>query len=398
MRVPSCWLPTGALVLVAAACQPALPDDVDCSGRVLVADSDDSLTRSLVEAGAGDCVVLRSGSYSGDRSVPAGVVLTGERDGDVRIAGEQAPAALRLDHEDATAAHLAVREGSGLGLWITAPGVVVQGVQVTGFDGGAVGIRCQDAGCAGSSGWIQIEDSTLSSSRYGLGLAAGQVRLRDTRSLQHRSTGLSGGLGLFVTGSSSLDLVGGEIRDCDLGAVIDGGGARATLQDVHVTGNSDRGVWAQGLRGSTDEAALHILGAQTRIENNGYVGVGLHDSQDVRLEAARIAATTLKPVPVELGTVQDIGDGLAVLAGSARVVVDGTTLDSNGRSQMLVDHGGDGIAIRATSAVSAGQGQYLVVVQNTTASVEVPAGLLSPVSDLPVRGEPRVSVPELSAP
>ncbi|MFH1810400.1 MAG: right-handed parallel beta-helix repeat-containing protein [Pseudomonadota bacterium] len=398
MRVREKVLLLTCASVVLAACQPSLPDGTVCDGRILVADGDETLGRALDEASNGDCVVLRAGSYTGDRSVPAGVVLAGEKDAEVILRGEQAPAALRLDHEGATLANLTLRSGTGLGLWITAPAVVVRGVTIEDFAQGAVGIRCQDAGCARGDGTITIDDSVVTRSRYGIGLAAGALRLCSTSSTAHRSTGLSGGIGLFVTGESSLEMTGGEVKDSDLGMVLDGSGAAISLQDVQVLGNLDRGLWAQGLRGSIDAPALLIRGAQTRISGNGYVGVGLHDSQDVRIEGGRIDGTVLKPVPVELGTVRDIGDGLAVLGSSARIHVDGAALDNNGRSQALIDSGGEGIQLSARTTVEAQQGQYLVVVQNTQASVDVPANLVSPVSDLPVRGEPQVSVPELDAP
>jgi nitrous oxidase accessory protein NosD len=377
------------LYLLALACAPRLPDAADCRGEVLVASTASELEQRLAEATPGDCVVARGGSYAGHFVVQAGVQLVGERAAEVLLHERIAETSvLALAGTNSQAIGVTVQQSSGHGVTITAPGVRVAQLEISDCSLAALSIRCEDAGCFTDTGPIQLNEVRASRSGVGLWIGAGQVQVTSSHFVANTQQSLTGGVGVYVVNGASLTLQDTAIDDNRLGLVADGEETRVLLQDCSVAGNSERGVWGQGLRGDVQQrTSLQIEGSGSHLRGNGLCGVCALDSTGIALRDVSITDTVAVPVLIDDSQTTQIGDGISLLGATADVLVDAVTLDNNARAQALIDSAGANIVFTAHNEVLAGPGQYKVVVQNSTTVVEVPAGDLSTADELAVSAQ-----------
>jgi hypothetical protein len=321
---------------------------------------------ALDRAAAGDCVLLRTGPYAGGLEIPDGVTLGAARGAGVRIDGS----------DDAS---VAIRLGAGAGLWgIEVDARGSHGVLVSGGPAFlrdvviheaeiALLVQCQDAACEGEAQTVHLLDVTLLSSRIGLWARGASVRVAGGRSEGHGTTRLTGGYGVIASHGARLEMNETRLHGNAVGLLLDGAQTAASLTDLQVTGNLDRGIWAQGLRGNLDAPALRIEGTGTRIEDNRMVGIGARDAQGIIIVDSRVAGTRTSPVQVDQGGTAEVGDGIGLFADTGEVRIEGMAIEENARAQILVNEGATGIII-VDSYVGPSELGHGVVIQDTAVS------------------------------
>jgi hypothetical protein len=152
-----------------------------------------------------------------------------------------------------------------------------------------------------------------------------------------------------------------------LGVLLDGSSTTARFKDVEVSDNTERGLWAQRLSGTSASPALLIEGKSSFLRNR-IVGLGALESRGIIFVGGRIADTQLAPLTTNLGQTEDVGDGLGLFEGSGDVKLDQVELSGNARAAGLIDKGERGIIFVGGKVESTG---LKVVVQNTTQAVQV---------------------------
>ncbi len=157
-----------------------------------------------------------------------------------------------------------------------------------------------------------------------------------------------------------------QVCDGDDYGILEASGATGSQVDSTVTGNSMAGVWVQSV------ADVHLTGAGTTLDNNGFSGVVAVDSSNVSVEDATISNTQLVPrVLGSSGTVQ-VGDGVELVRSTDGISLANLMIQNNQRAGALMDlNGGDtsGItldSVTVTSDDAMGTPEYGVVAQNGT--------------------------------
>ncbi len=383
----------GGLLWAGCGGEPQVPEGIECFDDVTVVEEVSELMETVSSAFNGKCVAIKEGEYViPGLALRAGVHL-------FSVPGERA--VLRgNDDEQRYLVHIGGAKASLTGLMLQGPakmGVLIEthsarleNTEIREVLDGAVGIRCEEEDCL-RAGRILLRNVQLRNSNYGLYAFGAEVRMENCEVSGHQSSGLSGGAGLYILGGSELSLEDSQIVDNQLGAVFDGASTEAELHQVVVSRNSQRGLWAQGLRGTMSRPALRIYGSRSRFEANGIVGIGARDSLGLSLEDLTVSDTVVLPVPTNLAQLSPVGDGIGLFSGSGEAQVSGVTLTNNGRAQAVVDSVGQNVVFDAAVQLSAGPNQHRVVVQNSSA-VMVPSVLTSSTSEL------AISAPQLLLP
>ncbi|MDF1565437.1 MAG: hypothetical protein P1V51_20540 [Deltaproteobacteria bacterium] len=361
------------LLSLGASCgSPEVPEGTECA-EVHSAGGSSALSRALEAAKPGDCVVLGNGTYEGHFKLPAGVTL---------IAGEDKLPLLQAEGTDDPVLQV---EGGALsrvvGLEIVATGgqgidvregpASLENLSVTAPGDIAVYLGCPAAGCSPEA-VVEVVDSRLHGSQVGLWadgilVATSGVLLED-----NVDSSAIEGYGALVTRGGRLEGNGDRIiGNGGMGLLADGAETTAELLDVEVSENDGPGVWVQGLRGSIGVPSLYVDGATSTIASNAKAGIGSVDTVGIVVGTCIVRDTRPVPWPEGGGNVSQVGDGIALLRGTAEVNLGAeAALSSNDRAQVLVDQGGAGIVV-GTAIVDPGAGRYGVVVQNTTGAVDI---------------------------
>ncbi|MBI3184417.1 MAG: right-handed parallel beta-helix repeat-containing protein [Myxococcales bacterium] len=386
------WTPQAVLVLLAGCGSlssrvPGPPAGLVCN-RVLLARADAaSLGSALGRAQAGDCVVAEGGTYQGAFSVPADVSLAADEGAVVQLVGDQADApALHVSGgRRSTIRSVRIVSAAGVGIVIDPGPAQLVDVSVQRASKSALLASCAGASCREQDAESTLKECFLTESGIGLWAAGARVRVEGGRVGDCRSTSLTTGHGVIASHGAALTLVGTLVEaNADVGILLDGQATTAVLEGAQVSRNQGRGVWAQGLRGSVEAPALHVRG-QSALEQNRLVGLGARDSHGIVAEDSTVQSTVAVKVPVSLGNLEDVGDGIGLFAGSGKAVLRNVTLRENARAQMLVDEGGSDISLQSGAIEEGPTGKYKLVVQRTTVQVAAPAALLQdPGRELPV--------------
>jgi hypothetical protein len=359
-----------------------VPEGVTCNATLSAGSNGASLTEALASAKSGDCVVAGQAVYEGNFVVPAGVSLVNEpgTTPDVRGTGVGAAAIEITGDPGSLLQGITVSSSQGDGVLLRGTHGTLRSVTVTGAASAAAvllakrGVGTPDTRTVGTPD-TRLIDVRLQQSSIGLVVSGVRVALEGGVITGHSGQSLSGGIGVLALDGAVLHVIGTTVDSNSYGVVIDGELTTALLSGIQVRGNTERGIWAQGLVGTVDEPALTVDGADTMIEENHLVGLGAVQCSGIAVLGGTIRGTIAKTVVTDLNETVMVGDGLGLFAGSARVKVEGVTFEGNERSQALIDQGGEGITIKGGS-VTAAQG-LKVVVQNTTTTVDVPADYLS---------------------
>lgn len=388
------WLLSSALVLAGCGSlssrTPAQPEGLTCGRLILAREDGSQLTAALERAQPGDCVVAEEGVYHGSFTVPQDVSLVSEEGATVELVADPPEAyALRiLGGSRSVIRRLRVVSQQGYGIVIQPGPARLVEVSVSSAGRSALLATCADGSCPAEE--TTLESCSLTQGAVGLWASGARVRVEGGRIAESRGLSLSTGHGVVATQGAQVTLRGVTVEsNADVGVLADGADTSLVLEGTQVADNLGRGVWAQGLRGTTEAPRL-VLSAGSLVTGNKLVGVGARDCQGIRLEGSEVHGTQLATVQVNLTERRTIGDGIGLFAGTGRAQLVDMKLDRNARSQLLVDDGGPEIVVSNPEvAVDGSAGQWKLVVQRTSATVQVPAAELSqPPSVLPVIADP----------
>lgn len=384
------------LVLTAVVClgcgpRADLPSGVTCS-RSMQASTDSALAQALADATTGACVVVQSGTYRQALTVPSGVALLGEAGGSVELGGGTDTTAVVTLAPNAVLAGVTVTgSAAGYGIAGSGKGVRLFGVGVTGGKKAGVLFWCEED-CR-TDDFSEASGLTVSGADVGLMTKGVRVRLKNSVISKSGGTSLTSGYGVVASGGAVLEMESTIVEQNDsLGVLIDGAGAtEATLTNVSVMDNKGRGLWAQGLTGTTAAPRLRLV--NPTFERNVLVGLGARNSTGVVVTGGRIAGTTIGSTSGELpGAVVMVGDGVGLFGGTGELRVDGASVEANQRAQVLVDSAGTGVVIGPTVNIAT-TGNLGIVVQRTTNLVDA-MNVTRPAAGM----ELSVSAPTLGVP
>ena len=276
----------------------------------------------------------------------------------------------------------------GIGV-LGAPGVQLLSVKIDGALAAGLVFWCEED-CR-TAGPAALHDVELTGNAVGLVVHGSTVNVTGGKVSGSKSTAIASGYGVVVSAGAVFQMTDTVVENNEeLGMLVDGALATsASLSQVKVQNNKGRGLWAQGLTGSSASTRLQLTGCV--IEGNKLVGVGMKSSSGIRIDGGRVSATALGQAMSGAGMLVSVGDGLGLFEGSAEVRVDGAALENNARSQMLIDTGGLGLSVQNTT-VSAGAAQGIVV-QRTTPVVTAPAITVPPAGQELPFSAPTLALP-----
>lgn len=368
-----------------------LPSGVTCS-RTIQASTDSALVQALSGATSGTCVIAQAGTYRQALTVPSGVALLGEASASVELGGGTDTTAVVTLAPNAVLAGVKVTASSaGYGVAGSGKGARLFRVSVTG--GKKVGLLFWCEEDCRTDEVSEVTDLTVSGAAVGLMTKGVRVRLKNSTVSKSGGTSLTSGYGVVASGGAVLEMEGSIVEQNDaLGVLIDGAGAtEAAFTNVSVLDNKGRGLWAQGLTGTTAAPRLRLV--NPTFERNLLVGFGARNSTGVLVTGGRIAGTRTGSASGELpGEVVMVGDGLGLFGGTGELRVDGASVEANQRSQVLVDSAGTGVVISPNVNVATA-GALGVVVQRTTNLVDA-MNITRPAAGM----ELSVSAPTLGVP
>jgi hypothetical protein len=375
----------GVLLTVLGACTSfkngaVPPQGLDCVNLVSAGADGGSLTAALAGASPGTCVLLEQTTYDGVFSVPAGVTIaspTGIRG--VLRGGTSAQPTVSLTGADGSGlSDLDVQVTGGIGIDVNGGPVLISDVTVSGAASAAAAVSCSQ-NCTSSSP-VRLSDVDLGTSLVGL-LANGAFVVWNGGASHDNVTmnQLAGGEGIVATHGATLQLTGVTVaNNAAAGVLLDGaGGTSATLTNVTVSGNAARGIWAQNLVGSATAPSLSLT--QSTVTQNAIVGVGVLASSGVVMNGGSIDSTVDAPIATDVGSVQQVGDGVELFQGSSDVSIDSVAITSNARAAGVIDAAGMGIHVVSANVQASGS-NLLFVIQRSTNAVDVPAGSTSTVA------------------
>ncbi len=356
----------GALLfLTACGLQSAkTPAGLVCDSFTVISDG---LAEALAAAKPNECVILTTGTYVGAFELPSDVSLAGANGSMAVLMGDGSgkPVLTIRGGKRSTVRGLKVDSSRGNGVAIDPGPANLVGVVVQGDTShAALTSSCSKSGCE----QVTLEDTELVGGTVGLLASGSLVRMVRGRIAEMGGKGLSDGSGVVAARGAHVSLESVTIeKNAQAGVLADGEGTRVTLDQAHVTGNLERGVWVQNVA----DGGVELTGGA--ISDNRLVGLGVRESVGVRLTGVEISGTQLVEVPVGISAKENVGDGVGLFTGARDVVLDLVRATGNGRAQILADGCGTGVKV-TPSEVSGGQ--FRVVLQRGAAAVEVPAALV----------------------
>lgn len=351
-----------------------------CTSTIAAADAAD-LAGKASGSGEGTCIVLTGASYDLGAAlvVKHGIIVVGGKDVRPVIRG----AGIKLD--GGKLAYASVEGATGVGVAIGQGGGGMFDVVVTG---------AKSAGVTIAGGEARLESVRIEKNAIGLFAGGGTTTVVGGRIAENGNSSLTSGLGLVASNGAKLALDGVTIeKNGATGVLVDGATTTVSMKDAKVLDNGERGVWVQGAEGTLDAPALRL--EQTEVARNKIVGVGALESRGIIVVGGRVAETQAVPVVTNLATTEPVGDGVGVFTGAGDVKIDGTLLEANARAAAIIDGSDRGIIV-VGGKVTAGASGLKVVIQNTTAKVDVADDLKSvPTKALGVSAT-KVKVPEVA--
>lgn len=353
-----------------------------------------SARAALASAPSGTCIVLAGGAYEGPFEVPAGVSLVAQNGSRVTVTGGTAQNAAIALAEGSQLYGVDVLDAVGVGVAIRAANARVGATTVTGAKNAALAILCKEAATPGcGAGSITLNEVRLEKSALGLWVSGAHVTMKNGSSDNHAGTSLAAAAGVVATDGASLDLDGTLVeKNQGAGILIDGAQTKASIKNVTVNENGERGIWVQKVAGTIDAPAVRIDGCT--ISKNKLVGVGSVAVRGIIIVGGKVVETVAVPVQTSLMKNEQVGDGVGFF-DSGDIKMDGTTVESNARAAGVLDNALSSIII-VGGKVDASASGLKFVVQNTTGSaVQVSSGDLSvPAAALGV-SKPTLSLPSV---
>lgn len=362
------------LLFVATGCEVGWPlAEIECERELFAADAE-QLTGLLSEAVPGDCIVAEKGEYAGSFTIPTGVAVSGRERNPPLFIGEKAgeTALILMGGETSLVAHVQIDTPEGHGLMVVGGPARVLNSDLSAPKGLALTLRCATEGCNGNR--IDVIGNEIHDSLNGILVHGVVARLDDNDLHDFDGVSIQAGIALAIGGDAAIDASRNRVTGAGEAAVLlDGGGTTAAFTDLSVIDNRGRGLWAQGLQGTRELPALTIGGASEFVRNT-IVGIGSTDAVGIVMDTCIVRDTVAVEAVTGLGTAK-VGDGLGLFGFSSEVTIGaGVTFSGNERAALLVDSGGTGIVI-GNAIVEPGAGGFGIVIQRTTNSVELAAGM-----------------------
>src|SRR5262249_53302469 len=152
-------------------------------------------------------------------------------------------------------------------------------VKVSGAKANALGIECK-SGQSCAEGAITLDRVVLEKSAMGLVASGAHIVMTGGSSSNHGGLSLTGGRGIVMKDDGRLELDGVAVENnASTGVVISGTKTSAALKGVTVSGNGERGVWAQLVEGTLDAPAVKIENSE--ITKNKVIGFGALEARGI---------------------------------------------------------------------------------------------------------------------
>lgn len=325
------------------------------------------LTEALAASMPGDCVIAAEGTWTGSFVVPVDVSLAASEGERVVLKGDGSanPVLTVMGGSRSSVRNVEIDTAGGGGIVIDPGPANLFGVSIAGARKTALVASCMRGACAGET---VIQDSQLSKSATGVIISGAKVRIEGGRIAQMAGTGLSDGSGVVAFGGAHLTMNGVTVEGNQaVGVLVDGTSTHAALRNCIVKNNLGRGVWIQ----QATDGGVSVTGGE--VTGNALVGLGARDSAGLTFSGVTVQDTKAVRVAIDLGNFEDVGDGIGLFTGVTDVKMESVVSRRNARAQILVDEIGKAIRM-GTPDVSGGL--FRVVVQRTSAMVDVPPAVL----------------------
>lgn len=317
-------------------------DGIACTTTITVATSADE--SKIAGAAAGSCIALAAGTF-GSINLPAGVSLIGKGSASTTVAGVRVT--------PGTAATIR-------GVTVNGGGVSVSGKGALTLDAVRVTNTAAFPGISAADTNLTVTRSTIESGST-LGLASfckidctttrptltlRRVLVRGNKSVGIWAHGVDAVLdGVQVSETQpekfffgrGLEVADGSVKathlasldNRDVGIYIDR--ATAELSSFTVS-NNFRGVQLQAIPAGGAKLSDFV------IENNDALGLGItKGSLGIIVQGGLIANTRPMKVPVDVGGIQEVGDGINWLGGSEVTVLSTVKIQSSARRAVIIE-------------------------------------------------------------
>jgi hypothetical protein len=319
----------------------AATTSVACSAKI-EASTQAELDSKLGSATAGTCVVLAASTF-GLVKLPAGVHLLGKGASATKVDGVTVTGAAG---SSSTISGIQVGKGG-----IVASGggaLTIDSVHVTGAAG--AGISATDTSLSvttstvASNGGFGIEANCKTSCTPRLTLAIRRVMVRNNRSMGILAQNVDVSIdGAQVEGTQPVDFQYGRgleiawggtlkanhlavVNNVDVGIFVQEGSADL---DNFVSSGNQRGVQLQAVTSGTLQ--------NFEILNNTALGIGItNGSLGIIVQGGRVASTKMLDVPVDIGGIQGVGDGINWLDGSDVKIASTVRIESSARRGVII--------------------------------------------------------------
>lgn len=324
---------------------PITTDGIACTQAIAMANASD-LEANLAKATAGACVLLAEGSY-GAVSLPAGVSLVGKGAGKTSVEGivtkgVAAGATIRglsvgtggiavSERGTLTIEQVKISGATSFGVHAVQTSVTVRDSSI--FNGATTGVvaSCRGADCATSRPKLTLVRTwAYGNKRVGV-LANGFDVVLDTVEVSHtKPSSFLYGRGLEVSGGGGLvahKLVANDNED--VGVFVEAGAV--DIVGLTVARNV-RGIQLQ---------AIPAAGGKLQdfaILDNKALGLGIDKgSKGLIVQGGRVASTSAMTVPVDVGGMQQVGDGINWLDGSEVTVAATVRVEGSARRPVIIE-------------------------------------------------------------
>ncbi|MBI2394269.1 MAG: right-handed parallel beta-helix repeat-containing protein [Deltaproteobacteria bacterium] len=320
-------------------------EGIACTQTIAAANAAD-LDAKLPTAAAGACVVLNEGSY-GVASLPAGVSLVGKGASKTTVEGivtkgAAGGATIRgvtvgtggiavSERGTLTIEKVKVSGAASFGVHAVDTSVIVRDTSI--FNGTTTGLvaSCRGADCASSRPKLTLVRTWVyGNMRVGVLANGFDVDIDTVEVASTRASSFLYGRGLEVAGGGSLvarrlSAVGNE----DVGVFVEGGAV--DIVGLTVARNV-RGIQLQAIPAAGGKLEDFV------VADNQALGIGIDKgSKGLIVQGGRVASTTAVKVPVDVGGMQEVGDGINWLDGSEVTIASTVRIESSGRRPLIIE-------------------------------------------------------------
>jgi hypothetical protein len=362
-------------------------DGIACTATIEATPAD--VDGKLASAGAGSCVMLSAATF-GALNVPANVSLIGKGSSSTSVSG------IKIIAGGAAFVRGVKIGGSGLsvsgkgnltidrvhvadvgkfaGISATDTNLTITASTIENGGGFGVAAACK-TDCATSKPTLTMRRVLVRNNKVvGIWAHGVDTTLEGVQVAESRTQNFLYGRGIEIAEGGFLRASSFAVLDNeDVGLYVDRGGAELTNFTVS---NNVRGIQLQ---------AIPTAGAKLNdflIENNKAIGIGItQGSLGIIVQGGRVAGTKSMNVPVDIGGIQEVGDGINWLGGSEVAILSSVKVESSGRAAVIIEANGKG---KFEGALGGGDETRGIIVQgglepSMPATLSMPAGMKTEV-------------------